>query len=165
MKILHIHTYDYGGAATVCMRIHLGLLQKGVPSKLLLLDKIKNIPHAYGFLQYNRSLLIKAYDKIESRIISELNKSKMKKFNRSQHVSKILYYRPYLFRSPYVWGREQKLPVSRQLKLWELYHNFFLLQNSKNKRKIKQTLFLLKNAVLFPMLLKYKLFWKKNSSY
>lgn len=49
MKILHINTFDTGGAATACRRIHLGLLEKGVDSKILLLHKAKNIPETYAF--------------------------------------------------------------------------------------------------------------------
>ncbi|MES2567369.1 MAG: glycosyltransferase [Bacteroidota bacterium] len=49
MKILHINTYDFGGAATACRRIHLGLLEKGVDSKMLLLHKSKNIPQSFKF--------------------------------------------------------------------------------------------------------------------
>ncbi len=49
MKILHINTFDIGGAATACRRIHLGLLEQGVDSKILLLHKTKNIPETYSF--------------------------------------------------------------------------------------------------------------------
>src|SRR5690606_6634145 len=49
MKILHINTFDTGGAATACRRIHLSLLEKGVDSKILLLHKTKNIPETYAF--------------------------------------------------------------------------------------------------------------------
>ncbi len=49
MKILHINSFDTGGAATACRRIHLGLLEKGIDSKILLLSKTKNIPHTYKF--------------------------------------------------------------------------------------------------------------------
>jgi|GEM_PF-431044 len=49
MKILHINTFDTGGAATACRRIHLGLLEQGVDSKVLLLHKTKNIPETYSF--------------------------------------------------------------------------------------------------------------------
>ncbi|GAB6009245.1 glycosyltransferase [Dysgonomonas reticulitermitis] len=49
MKILHINTYDTGGAANACLRIHKGLLDKGVDSKVLVLYKSKDFPEVYEF--------------------------------------------------------------------------------------------------------------------
>lgn len=49
MKILHINTYDTGGAANACLRIHKALLNKGVDSKVLVLYKSKDIPEVYEF--------------------------------------------------------------------------------------------------------------------
>lgn len=51
MKILHVNTLDFGGAAIACKRIHLGLLAAGVDSKMLLFRKTQNIPESYGFFQ------------------------------------------------------------------------------------------------------------------
>ncbi len=56
MKILHINTVDTGGAATACRRIHLGLLEKGIDSKILLLHKTKNIPETYAFSPYHEEI-------------------------------------------------------------------------------------------------------------
>jgi len=50
MKILLINTYDRGGAANACLRLHKGLLEIGVESKLLLLYKSKNIDYTYQFV-------------------------------------------------------------------------------------------------------------------
>ncbi len=49
MKILHINTYDTGGAANACLRIHKALLDKGIDSKVLVLYKSKKIPEVYEF--------------------------------------------------------------------------------------------------------------------
>jgi glycosyltransferase involved in cell wall biosynthesis len=50
MKILHINTNDKGGAATACIRIHLGLLERGIDSKILFLNRTnKDIPQCYQF--------------------------------------------------------------------------------------------------------------------
>lgn len=49
MKVLHINTFDTGGAATACRRIHMGLLEKGIDSKMLLLHKTQSIPETYSF--------------------------------------------------------------------------------------------------------------------
>jgi glycosyltransferase involved in cell wall biosynthesis len=43
MKILIINTYDFGGAATACIRLHKGLLDIGVDSTLLLKQKTKQV--------------------------------------------------------------------------------------------------------------------------
>ncbi|MBW2937718.1 glycosyltransferase [Aureisphaera sp. CAU 1614] len=53
MKVLHINTNDRGGAATAIIRIHLGLLKKGVDSKILFLNKRKNVPQSYAFINTN----------------------------------------------------------------------------------------------------------------
>lgn len=50
MKVLHINTNDRGGAATAIIRIHLGLLNKGVDSKILFLNKRKDTPQTFGFV-------------------------------------------------------------------------------------------------------------------
>ena len=44
MKVLLINTYDSGGAAKACMRLHEGLLKQGVSSKLLILFSKNNYP-------------------------------------------------------------------------------------------------------------------------
>jgi hypothetical protein len=49
MKILLVNTYDNGGAANACIRLHQGLLNQGVASKLLLLHKTKDIEKSYLF--------------------------------------------------------------------------------------------------------------------
>lgn len=49
MKVLHVNTYESGGAANACVRLHLGLLEKGVDSKLLLSKKNKQIESSYPY--------------------------------------------------------------------------------------------------------------------
>ena len=50
MKILHINTYDTGGAATGCIRMHESLLKAGVDSKILFLYKTGNlIKNSFSF--------------------------------------------------------------------------------------------------------------------
>lgn len=50
MKILIVNTYDRGGAANSCKRLHLGLLLKGMDSKVLLKSKQKNWPKCSEFM-------------------------------------------------------------------------------------------------------------------
>lgn len=48
MKTLLINTHDTGGAAKACLRLHEGLLQNGINSKVLLNNKTNNeIPETY----------------------------------------------------------------------------------------------------------------------
>jgi len=49
MKVLHINTYDHGGAAKACIRLHTGLLNKGIDSKLLLREKLNSVRGSYKF--------------------------------------------------------------------------------------------------------------------
>lgn len=48
MKILSINTLSNGGAAKACIRLHQGLLQEGIDTKLLFKNKtVNNIPETY----------------------------------------------------------------------------------------------------------------------
>lgn len=50
MNILHINTYDRGGAANAAIRLHQALLKEGVNSKFLCLHKTKSdIPELFSF--------------------------------------------------------------------------------------------------------------------
>ena len=49
MKVLLVNTYDRGGASNSCIRLHKGLLEQGIDSKLLLLHKTKDIEKSYLF--------------------------------------------------------------------------------------------------------------------
>jgi len=50
MKVLHINTYDRGGAANACLRLHEGLLNSGIDSKVLILKKTNNnFPEVYAY--------------------------------------------------------------------------------------------------------------------
>jgi glycosyltransferase involved in cell wall biosynthesis len=71
MKILHINTYDKGGAATACRRIHLGLIDRGIDSKILYLKKSKNTIETYQFPVKKASVLNKIIGKIHNRILNK----------------------------------------------------------------------------------------------
>lgn len=47
MKVLLINTYDIGGAATACLRLHQGFLEEGISSKVLLKQKRKRFPMTF----------------------------------------------------------------------------------------------------------------------
>lgn len=50
MKILIVNTYDRGGAANACKRLHLGLLDTGINSKVLLKSKQNDWPESFQFV-------------------------------------------------------------------------------------------------------------------
>jgi glycosyltransferase involved in cell wall biosynthesis len=49
LKILHISTYDSGGAGLSCIRLHKGLLELGCSSKVLVLNKTTEVPEVYRY--------------------------------------------------------------------------------------------------------------------
>lgn len=74
MKILHINTRDSGGASKACLRLHLGLLQEGIDSNVLLLSQSnKTIQKSFKFIPplplYSKSEKLKRKAK---RILREI---------------------------------------------------------------------------------------------
>jgi glycosyltransferase involved in cell wall biosynthesis len=49
MKILIVNTFDRGGAANSCIRLHQGLLKEGIDSNLLVLNKTREIESCFQF--------------------------------------------------------------------------------------------------------------------
>lgn len=73
MKVLLVNTSDSGGAANSCRRLHLGLLEEGVTSNVLLRFKKNNWPKSVSFTQSHKKLTF--LDKVENkakRILKEL---------------------------------------------------------------------------------------------
>lgn len=73
MKVLIVNTYDKGGAANSCKRLHYGLLFEGVASKLLLKYKQNNWSQSFCFIKPQKALSI--FEKVENkvkRILKEL---------------------------------------------------------------------------------------------
>lgn len=70
MKILIINTYDKGGAANACLRLHEGLLGENMDSKVLLKHKIKELPRTFEFKTRNQ--LIKKLKLIKKKSITFL---------------------------------------------------------------------------------------------
>jgi hypothetical protein len=56
LKVLHVCTFDRGGAANACVRLHVGLLDEGLDSKLLVKQLSKNLPQAFKFYPKSSSL-------------------------------------------------------------------------------------------------------------
>ena len=73
MKILIVNTYDRGGAANSCKRLHLGLLLKEIDSKVLLKFKQNDWPKSSTFL--NPAIKLSAQQRIKfklKRVLKEL---------------------------------------------------------------------------------------------
>jgi glycosyltransferase involved in cell wall biosynthesis len=72
MKVLHINTYDRGGAAHSAIRLHLGLLGQGIKSKMLFLKKSQStVPNSFYFEpSYLRTFLYKSNIKKRKSIIN-----------------------------------------------------------------------------------------------
>ncbi len=79
-NILHISTSDKGGAAKACLRLHLGLLNHGINSKVLVLDKYNySIPNVYQFWEYKHYKKAgKAFNFFKRHIMPYLNEIKLK---------------------------------------------------------------------------------------
>jgi len=73
MKILHISTFDSGGAGRAAIRLHQALLNAGVDSKFLCLDKKTNIKNVIQF-RYKTPLLKKTLNKLELSKVQRLQK-------------------------------------------------------------------------------------------
>jgi glycosyltransferase involved in cell wall biosynthesis len=86
MKVVHVSTYDTGGAATSALRLHAGLLEQEVDSFFLCLNKVSDKhPNKIKFEQpFIKPTL---FEKIKNRIGFErksqrsINESKLKKLN------------------------------------------------------------------------------------
>ena len=88
MNILHINTNDSGGAATACRRIHLGLLKQGIDSKILLLDKTKDIIETYKFEPERKrpSCLKRLYNKFYNKLTYKYEKLKQEDLENRKMV-------------------------------------------------------------------------------
>ncbi len=103
MKILLVNTYDRGGAANACIRLHLGLLAAGAQSTLLVLHKTRqDIPRLVQF-EPNSTLALRFKQRLKDSLAYRLgikdkrkvNKEEMEEVleNRNKHLE--------LFSSPY----------------------------------------------------------------
>ncbi|PWH82811.1 hypothetical protein DIS18_11320 [Algibacter marinivivus] len=76
MKVLLVNTSDVGGAGKACARLHLGLLNMEVDSKLLLAKKMSNFKASYVLHQKTNNSL---FFKIENKVLSVLRRIKLLK--------------------------------------------------------------------------------------
>ncbi|QHT70545.1 glycosyltransferase [Rhodocytophaga rosea] len=71
MKVLHINTFDTGGAAKSCLRLHQGLLEQNIDSKVMVLYKYSHLEQVYDFLPDYQQTLFK---RIEGSFLYRRNK-------------------------------------------------------------------------------------------
>ncbi|MGJ8551127.1 glycosyltransferase [Winogradskyella wichelsiae] len=79
MKILIVNTYDKGGAANACLRLHEGLLNENVDSKVLLKYKRKGLVNTVQYNLKNKTFISKGGHKFLT-LINILFKKRRKKF-------------------------------------------------------------------------------------
>ena len=79
MKTLLVNTYDSGGAAASCIRLHIGLLNIGIDSKLQLLNQSKVIPSTFSSEKlYSKQSILK---KLKSNFLNLAVQTKIYKPN------------------------------------------------------------------------------------
>jgi glycosyltransferase involved in cell wall biosynthesis len=79
MKILHINTSNAGGAATAAVRLHYGLLDAGIGSYFLFLNKEENIniKNAYQLPKFYPSVWQRIMDRIGFKKLNYKRRSKL----------------------------------------------------------------------------------------
>jgi glycosyltransferase involved in cell wall biosynthesis len=69
MKILHINTYEAGGAGKACVRLHENLLKQGLDSNLLVLHRAKStVPNIYSFFDFYKPTKLPFLRKVINKI-------------------------------------------------------------------------------------------------
>jgi glycosyltransferase involved in cell wall biosynthesis len=90
VKVLLINTFDRGGAANACLRLHEGLLKEGIDSSLLLKYKTKNILNSFEYnTERRKSVFSKLNLKIKNYLFSNLNRRK--KYKRDPRLEYFSY--------------------------------------------------------------------------
>lgn len=79
MKVLLVNSYDVGGAAKACIRLHEGLIEKGIGTNILFKASQKNLPFTEQFkmLPKKRTIIYRIKLKVY-RILKELRLLKSK---------------------------------------------------------------------------------------
>ncbi len=71
MNVLIVNTYDVGGAANACLRLHQGLLHEGVDASVLLKEKRKTNYNTYQFKP--EVIKLSRWQKLKNKLKSLLN--------------------------------------------------------------------------------------------
>jgi glycosyltransferase involved in cell wall biosynthesis len=94
MKVVHVNTWEGGGAAKACIRLHEALLKQGVDSALLTLGKPSGvIPQHHHYFEdksiYTRSFSGRVWEKISGSAKRELQESTRVKAQRKSVVDTV----------------------------------------------------------------------------
>jgi glycosyltransferase involved in cell wall biosynthesis len=85
MKIVHINTYDRGGAAIACIRLHLSLIAHGIDSHIIFLQRFENkhIPNSVVFpaIAAKKKSFIK-------RLLNKLLPSLANRWNNDENIKR-----------------------------------------------------------------------------
>jgi glycosyltransferase involved in cell wall biosynthesis len=92
MKVILVNTYDSGGAANSCLRLHKGLLKSKVDSQVLLKYKQKNIPCTQVIKP--KIQIISTFQKVNNKVKSVLNKIRIQKEKKVLKNDLFLQNRP-----------------------------------------------------------------------
>lgn len=98
MKILLVNTYDTGGAANACIRLHKALIAHGHSSKILVLHKTVDIPNMVAFKSkgdesQSRKILKRALDKLG--VSKKKRKSEEQIFRNERSINLEYFSLPY----------------------------------------------------------------------
>lgn len=89
MTILHINTFDHGGAATAIIRIHLALLEKGVDSRILFLKSSRDIPFSDSFQRWLQGKKRSLFNRVVTRIKRHTDPVEKGKLRLKGQLSKV----------------------------------------------------------------------------
>ncbi len=95
MKVLLINSFDKGGAANSCKRLHFGLLSKNIESEVLLKSKQNNWPNSFIYSFNPPPKLFSASDKIKNKVKRILREFKFySPDKRKDEAQEFLNFRP-----------------------------------------------------------------------
>ena len=80
MKVLHINTFDNGGAGKACVRLHEALLRRGIESKLLTVTKSNaNVNNHYSIYGNESNSYLSALSYLENKFFNRYRKWRIQK--------------------------------------------------------------------------------------
>lgn len=119
MKVLHINTFDYGGAANACIRLHQEMLKQGIDSNILFLEnKKRKVEKAFTY-----KYLLSFRERVKYASFNFVNNNKIfKRFTISKE--NYLQNRPEavsIFNSPFSTKNIERQPIYKQADIVNLH--------------------------------------------
>lgn len=93
MKVVHLNTFDTGGAATACDRLHNGLTNKGVESNVLVLHKTQDRIKYHSFLTQSFPFTTRIRNSLKARWLRAKRNRILSKVKTCERLS--LPFSPY----------------------------------------------------------------------